>query len=119
MWLLMLKLLKKDNQIIRILKTRDNKVLVIDCLKKTMPAWITSAEIESYVDCTKEELYEVTNVDIHRELSGDEKKIAHERFTSHSLSSQNTLLINEIKCSTDRQDWYFKHVTLECRLIIY
>lgn len=77
----MLKLLKNDNQIIRVLQTKDNKALVIDCLKRTMPVWISLSEIETYVDCTEEELCEVTNVDIHRELNGDENKIARERFT--------------------------------------
>lgn len=77
----MFKLLKNDNQIIRVLQTKDNKVLLIDCLKRTMPVWITLSEIEKYVDCSEEELCKVTNVDIHRELNGDEKKIAHARFT--------------------------------------
>lgn len=75
------KLLKNENRIIRVLQTKDDKALVIDCLKRTMPVWITLSEIEGYVDCTEEELYTKTNVEMHRELNGNERKIAHERFT--------------------------------------
>lgn len=76
-----MKLLKNDNQIIRVLQTRDDKALVIDCVKRTMPMWITHSDVEGYVDCTEEELFLKTNVDFNRELNGDERKIARERFT--------------------------------------
>ena len=77
----MQKLLKNDNQIIRVLQTRDDKALVIDCVKRTMPVWITLSDVEGYVDCTEQELREKTKVDMHRELNGNERKIARERFT--------------------------------------
>lgn len=77
----MQKLLKNDNRIIRVLQTQDNNALVIDCLKRTMPMWITLSGIEGYVDCTEQELCEKTKVDMHRELNGNERKIARERFT--------------------------------------
>ena len=77
----MQKLLKNDNQIIRVLQTKNDKVLVINCVKRTMPMWITLSDIEDYVDCTEEELFLKTNVDFNRELNGDERKIARERFT--------------------------------------
>lgn len=77
----MQKLLKNDNQIIRVLQSRDDKALVIDCVKRTMPMWITLSDVEGYVDCTEEELFLKTNVDFNRELNGDERKIARERFT--------------------------------------
>lgn len=42
----MQKLLKNDNQIIRVLQTKNDKVLVINCVKRTMPMWITLSDIE-------------------------------------------------------------------------
>ena len=45
-----MKLMIKDNQIIRELKLKDEKVLVIDCVKKTMPVWKAEAELTGYVD---------------------------------------------------------------------
>ena len=69
----MQKLLKNDNQIIRVLQTRDDKALVIDCEKRTMPMWITLSDVEGYVDYTEEELFLKTNVDFNRELNGDER----------------------------------------------
>ena len=77
----MQKILMNDNQIIRVLQTKNDKVLVINCVKRTMPMWITLSDIEGYVDCTEEELFLKTNVDFNRELNGDERKIARERFT--------------------------------------
>ena len=77
----MQKILKNNNQIIRVLQTKNDKVLVINCVKRTMPMWITLSDIEGYVDCTEEELFLKTNVDFNRELNGDERKIARERFT--------------------------------------
>ena len=76
-----MKLLRKDNQIIRVLKLKDEKVLVIDCVKKTMPVWKAEAEFTGYVDCNEDELYELTGMNSGRELTGTEQKVARERFT--------------------------------------
>ena len=76
-----MKLMRKDNQIIRVLKIKDEKVLLIDCVKRTMPVWKAEAELTGYVDCEEFELFELTCVDINRNLNGTEQKIARERFT--------------------------------------
>ena len=76
-----MKLLRKDNQIIRVLKEKDEKVLMIDCVKRTMPVWVAKEELTDHVDCDEAELYEVTGMSNKRELNGTEQKIARERFT--------------------------------------
>lgn len=43
------KLMRKDTQKIRVLGEEDGRVLMIDCLKPTMPKWIRQEEIEEYV----------------------------------------------------------------------
>lgn len=76
-----MKLMRKDNQIIRVLKLKDEKVLVIDCVKRTMPVWIAKTLLNDYVDCDEDELYELTGMNSGRELTGTEQKVARERFT--------------------------------------
>ena len=76
-----MKLMRKDNQIIRVLKLKDEKILIIDCVKRTMPVWKAEAELTGYVDCDEDELYELTGMNSGRELNGTEQKVARERFT--------------------------------------
>lgn len=74
--------MKNNEQIIRVLQEQGEKVLVIDCIKRTMPKWIDKRLLQGYSECEEIELYERTNIPMHRELNGDEQMIARERFTS-------------------------------------
>ena len=79
MWLSML--LKNENHIIRILQKQEDKFLVIDCIKRTMPKWIEKTALSDYVDCCDTEMYECTNYLANRTLTQEEQRIAQERFT--------------------------------------
>lgn len=46
------QLLKDNGCIYRILAIEEDSVLMIDCLKKTMPNWYDMAEVSVYEDCT-------------------------------------------------------------------
>ena len=73
------KLMKKENNIIRILDIKEDKVLVIDYIKKTMPVWIDKTVLNDYELCSEEGLdYTVREID---SLSAAEKRIMHERYT--------------------------------------
>ena len=77
-------LLRSGDSIIRVLDVQDDRILVIDCMKKTMPVWVESELLESYVGCTDGELFEVSSVDAIRDtdaLDADQRKIMHERYT--------------------------------------
>ena len=76
-------LLKKENQIIRILETQDDKVLVIPCTKKSMPKWIDKTLLQNYISCTEEELLSATNTVLFDldTLDNKSKKTAHQRYT--------------------------------------
>lgn len=76
-----MKLMKSNDRIIRILQEKEEKLLAIDCIKRTMPKWIDKSELQGYAECEEIELYEVTGVPMNRELSGDEQMVARERFT--------------------------------------
>ena len=76
------KIVKKDNNIYRILDSNDDYVFVIDCVKRTMPKWIKADEIENYDRCTEEEfrsLADMTVPDI-KTLSLNEQKNINEKF---------------------------------------
>ena len=55
-------LLRSGDSIIRVLEVQSGKVLVIDCIKRTMPVWMGLDTLESYSECTNSELSEVTGV---------------------------------------------------------
>ena len=76
-------LLKDGNQIIRILEIQLDKILMIDCIKKTMPVWVKSSTIDSFSVCNDEVLNEATNftaTDIEN-LNADQKRTMYDRYT--------------------------------------
>lgn len=85
-WSLMKKhdLLRSGDSIIRVLDVQDDRILVIDCVKHTMPVWVEAESLESYSECSGRDLYDATGVvdtkDID-DLDSDQRKIMHERYT--------------------------------------
>jgi transposase InsO family protein len=55
-------LLKSSNTIIRILDLKENKALIIDCIKRTVPKWYDILTLSDYCICTEQELSESTNI---------------------------------------------------------
>ena len=53
-------LLRSGDTIIRVLEVQGGRVLIIDCIKRTMPVWIEVDTLESYSECSSNELSEVT-----------------------------------------------------------
>ncbi|EOS61198.1 hypothetical protein C814_01676 [Anaerotruncus sp. G3(2012)] len=77
-------LLRSGERIIRVLEVQVDRVLVIDCIKRTMPVWVNTAELQSYSECTTSEMSEVTGVvpvgvD---DLDADQRKTMYERYTT-------------------------------------
>jgi len=76
-------LLRSGDNIIRVLEVQGGRVLLIDCIKRTMPVWVEIATLEAYSECTCGELSEVTGVitaDVDT-LDADQRKIMYERYT--------------------------------------
>ncbi len=73
-------LFQLNDTIYRVLEISVGKVLVIDCIRLTMPTWIPLRE---YPTITFEELLSVTNKVIPHieELTQEQMKIMHQRFT--------------------------------------
>ena len=76
-------LLRSGNSIIRVLEVQGDKVLVIDCIKRTMPVWVELDTLESCSECTIGELSETTGVVIVGvdDLDADQRKTMYERYT--------------------------------------
>lgn len=70
-------LLKSGDSIVRVLEIRQDKVLIIDCIKRTMPVWTETAVLEPYTKCSDGE-FAAADID---ELSSDQRKIMQERYT--------------------------------------
>lgn len=73
-------LLKNDESINRVLAIEDDKLLIIDCMKLTMPKWETSDVIEDYVHCEEKELLKGLPEDIET-IDADARKVAYQRYT--------------------------------------
>ena len=76
-------LLRSGDTIIRVLEVQGDKVLVIDCIKRTMPVCDEMVVLESYSECTSGELSEVTGVitvDVDT-LDAGQRKSMYERYT--------------------------------------
>ena len=77
------ELLQWNNTIIRILAIDDARVLVIDCVKRTMPQWINSDALSECKSCEKSKLELQTEIELDdfENMNIQERRIAHERYT--------------------------------------
>ena len=72
-------LLKKDDQLLRVLETKDNQRLIIRCNQKSMPVWFDEQELSGYEICADETLS--GDIPCFEELSPQQQRYAHERYT--------------------------------------
>lgn len=77
------QLIKHRGTIYRILALDNEEVLLIDCIKKTMPKWCKLDEFGGYEVCTEEELLAVTETVLAEEqdMPPKSRQTVHERFT--------------------------------------
>ena len=76
-------LLRSGDSIIRVLEVQGDRVLIIDCIKRTMPVWVEVVALDSYSECTIGELSEVTEVVLVGvdDLDAEQRKTMYERYT--------------------------------------
>ena len=81
------KILKKEEHILRVLETKDDLYLVVDCNKLRMPKWVSKEKVKDYVIISDEELLSALNVSLcnYDDLNNDDKKVTNERFGSISI----------------------------------
>lgn len=77
------ELYRNNNSIIRVLEIKNNAVLVIDCISKTMPQWIGVSFFEDWTKCSDETLHKITGIELQdiKTVSPEDFKVAHQRYT--------------------------------------
>ena len=77
------ELLKSRDTILRVLEVEQDRVLVIDCVKQTMPVWVDGVQNDYYLGCSEELLQEVTGIKLVDQdlLDAEQKRIMHHRYT--------------------------------------
>ena len=96
---------KSREQIIRVLDVKNEKVFVIDCVKRTMPYWVIVDSLSGYEEYTESEMIQETGVVISgiEKLDAESKRFIREHFTMIapilpfvSDIKQRTYIINQI-----------------------
>ena len=96
---------KSGEQIIRVLDVKNEKVFVIDCVKRTMPYWVIVDSLSGYEEYTESEMIQETGVVISdiEKLDAESRRFIREHFTMIApiLSfvsdiKQRTYIINQI-----------------------
>ncbi len=77
------QLINRGGTIYRILAVEEDEILLIDCIKKTMPRWYGLDEVDGYEVCTEKELLEVTETILmgEQDLPPKTHQTVHKRFT--------------------------------------
>lgn len=96
---------KSREQIIRVLDVKNEKVFVIDCVKRTMPYWVIVDSLSGYEEYTESEMIQRTGAvipDIEK-LDAESRRFIREHFTMIapvlpfvSDMKQRTYIINQI-----------------------
>ena len=75
-------LLKSGDNILRVLDVKEDSILVIDCIKKNIPKWISILEIPDFEEIAEAQLLELTGMTMPDENSLDFEsyRIMNERF---------------------------------------
>lgn len=81
----------EDISIYRVLELVEEKVLVMDCIKKTMPVWKSVEELDAYVEV--EENINTDTLSALEDMDAEDRKIAYQRY--NMISSILPFMANE------------------------
>ena len=75
-------LLRYEDKVIRVLRIQEDKVLVIDLVKCTMPVWMNPADLCTYVSYAEELFYSDMNFEVVDEvhIHSKDKEILYQRY---------------------------------------
>jgi len=68
------ELMRLGDRVLRVLEVREDRVLVIDCIKRTMPVWVDITTLDSYVQQEEDTISDDA-------LTAEQKKVMQERYT--------------------------------------
>ena len=75
-------LLRNERQFLRVLKTNEEMVLVIDCVKKSMPSWVRQESLKDFGECEEQELLDYLEIGFENKekLSEKSRRTMNERY---------------------------------------
>ena len=73
-------ILKKDAEMLRVLKIKEGKALVVDCVKSRMPWWISQTDLNDAVEISEDDLLEETGTCLPEDVSAAANRVMHKRF---------------------------------------
>ena len=73
-------ILKKDAEMLRVLKIKEGKALVVDCVKSRMPWWISQSDLSDAVEISEDDLLEETGMCLPEDISAAANRVMHKRF---------------------------------------
>lgn len=73
------QLLQQNGKVVRVLAI-DNDILIIDCLKRTMPQLVSPESLQGYDVCDESTLPDIS-IQTIEELCPEQRKVMHERYT--------------------------------------
>ena len=77
------ELLKSNDTMIRVLEIRPEQVLILDCIKRTMPVWVDPVVLDTSIPCSTNKLCDITGISISPidSMNAEQRKIAYDRYT--------------------------------------
>lgn len=69
------EILKKDAEILRVLKIKEGKALVVDCVKSRMPWWISQSDLNDAVEISEDDLLEETGMCLSEDISAAANRV--------------------------------------------
>lgn len=75
------KIYRHGDTMLRILEQKEGEVLIIDCVKKTMPRWIKCSDLFEDVEISEEQLKEALRIEIPKQISALGSGEMHRRFS--------------------------------------
>lgn len=73
----------KEDLIIRVLDVKEDRALMIDCIRRTMPQWKDIVSLTGWEKCSEEKLCEIADVNLPEvdSFCPESRKTAYERYT--------------------------------------
>ena len=73
-------LMRNKGIILRILEIKPDRILVIDCIKKTLPHWIEKTALAEFKKSKPEDLYDFTGYEPLKNLTPTQKQSAQHKW---------------------------------------
>ena len=86
-------LLKKDDMIVRVLDMNCDKVLIINCINKTMPEWVDKSFLDSFVKSSESELMMCYGLSIYQYMNeNDRADLTYKKILDECQQKLNKLI---------------------------